>query len=53
MILKSVMAGLPFVNVPVLSKITESTLLANSKVSPPFIRIPSLAPTPVPGKENH
>ena len=45
---KSVTTGLPFVKVPVLTKMTASTLLAISSVSPPFIRTPHLAATPVP-----
>mmetsp|Transcript_1164 Transcript_1164/g.4285 ORF Transcript_1164/g.4285 Transcript_1164/m.4285 type:complete len:455 (+) Transcript_1164:2769-4133(+) len=40
--------GLPSVNVPVLSKHTTVTSCAISSGSPPLIKIPSFAPTPVP-----
>mmetsp|Transcript_25961 Transcript_25961/g.55571 ORF Transcript_25961/g.55571 Transcript_25961/m.55571 type:complete len:319 (+) Transcript_25961:736-1692(+) len=47
-LVKSVTAGLPLVRVPVLSKSTALAFDATSRVSPPFMRIPWLAPTPVP-----
>ena len=44
----SVTLGLPSVMVPVLSRITASTLWQISNASPLLIRIPWPAPTPVP-----
>ena len=41
-------AGFPMVRVPVLSKMMVSTLAADSRASPPLIRTPFWAPTPVP-----
>ena len=45
---KSVTEGRPLVRVPVLSKRTADTLCASSRATPPLIRMPFLAPTPVP-----
>ena len=44
----SVTAGSPFVTVPVLSSTTVSTEWVTSKISPERIRMPCLAPRPVP-----
>ncbi len=41
-------SGFPIVRVPVLSKITAFALFAVSRASPPLIRIPFVAPFPVP-----
>mmetsp|Transcript_10135 Transcript_10135/g.23746 ORF Transcript_10135/g.23746 Transcript_10135/m.23746 type:complete len:315 (+) Transcript_10135:2897-3841(+) len=48
MIWTSVTAGLPWVRVPVLSKMMAVTRCAVSSGSPPLMRQPSFAPTPVP-----
>mmetsp|Transcript_103617 Transcript_103617/g.290206 ORF Transcript_103617/g.290206 Transcript_103617/m.290206 type:complete len:262 (-) Transcript_103617:88-873(-) len=47
-VVQSVTTGLPRVRVPVLSKMRAFTLPAISRVSPPFIKTPWRAPTPVP-----
>ncbi len=44
----SVTLGFPLVMVPVLSKTTVSISLADCRASPDLIRMPPLAPTPVP-----
>mmetsp|Transcript_20045 Transcript_20045/g.58585 ORF Transcript_20045/g.58585 Transcript_20045/m.58585 type:complete len:272 (-) Transcript_20045:1253-2068(-) len=45
---ESLRVGLPFVRVPVLSKTRMETWWATSRASPPLMRMPFSAPTPVP-----